>query len=343
MSINIYFFGKLLYGQTLYFECLNLPTELKSISKLRFSCKNENEWFCEIEELPTDIDYIQGKFIIKNCDQKECYLIKEYRFLKNNQYSVRYYNLYEYTREINRARGIPDFKYLSATDGEIWCSIQWLIRNARFQPADLTVCDSIEPFNPKVCHRKLFKVQINNKYYLFSPVGYANNKFTPLNEILNYKLAQLLNPPDSIYIPETTDVIIDQDDYHLGYGSLKTFIKITNTNVWIQNLPKDVCSWVQLFDFLIVNIERDWNDHLCQDEYGKICLLDNDMNLYHLDKFKNFNFNRLDNLSNTVKKKLYQLNENKHIIYNSIQAPDIWYKVIFNRLNKVIHYYDSIE
>ena len=240
-------------------------------------------------------------------------------------------------KKINRARGIRDFSRNSVLEAEMWRSIKWLLTNARFQPSDVTYFESVVNFNPEVCHRKLYLVSKNKRKYIFSPIADSSNKFTPIHEIINYQLGRILCPPGNIYLPHTEGIILDQDDYHLGYGSLKEFISITKTNVWTGMLSPEINAWVQLYDYLIVNVERDWNDHICMDELGRICLLDNDMGLYHLDEHNNYNFSQLDELDDDTTSILYNLQKNKSIIYE-IEAPYHWYEIIFGRINKVLTY-----
>ena len=347
MLIEIYVHTNLSEKQYLFFECMNFPDKLSCISRLRFTCLSADLWYCEIVELPKGVNFLCGQFFVTNStdseSQQSCYLIKEHVFYPNEVYNIRYHNMDAYMVEINQARGIRDLKDNSLTDTIIWGSMNWLIHNARYQPSELTYCTYIKPFFPKICHRSLYEIYSNNQTYIFSPVLYASNKFTPIHEICNYQLAQLLIPPNTLYLPKTTECIIDQDNFHLGFGSLKEKINIKKTILMNSIDDAQIISWISLFDFLIVNIERNWSDHLCIDDQNRLCLLDNDMNLYHLDKFNNFNFIMLDQLNIKTKKVLYDIQENNIIILNPIKAPDYWYKVILNRINKVIAYFESTK
>jgi len=332
MRTEIIYKGKIYYGTNVKFQLMASNTSYA----LQYS---DNETWCIVID---DLKESLGHFILEKNNI-------ESHFLRNVRIKIGETNVYEYNcmsqycLEINRAQSLIDPNYLSCTDGQMWCSIKWLKRNAGSYPLEVEATESIEPFNPAVCHRKLYKIAIQSQMFIFSPFAGADNKYTPIHEIVNYKFAQILQPPHNIYLPTTSVTIINEEpDHKLGIGSLKTFINIEHKNISTRNLPPKTSSWVQCYDYLIVNIERNWNDHLCVDDKKRYCLLDNDTGLIHLEKLnKNFRFSKVDHLEKKYRDILYQIHNKKGEAYDKfikIRAPPYWYEVVEQQIKNMVDY-----
>ena len=213
-------------------------------------------------------------------------------------------------------------------DAMVWKAVNWFQQNsAKLLPTPSTIINKecvLTPFNPDVCHRKMYLVDgLDGKKYIFSPMIEADNKWTPLYEIINYKLAQYLKVPSAFYIPETFEGCIPGK----GIGSLKVFITIKDKNVYLNNIrnKKDL-AWIIVYDYLISNIERNWNDHLCLDSFGKLCLLDNDLGVHRQAESILPNQETINNLPAETKEQIKKLN------ISSFDAPYHWVEIVEPRL-----------
>ena len=322
---NITYIGKIYYGTTVFFR---LQESNKNIALMY---TDEGRWVVSID-LQNDT---VGHLVFKK-NGIESHLTKDHVIKAGVDIVLEYPCISQYCLEINRSQGLLDPHYKSCTDGEMWCSVKWLQRNGHRFPNELLSYDSMEEFNPKVCHRKLFKLSINSSKYIYSPFGQADNKYTPIQETANYKLAKILNPPHPIHLPKTSVCLIDG----LGIGSLKEFINIKDKLITTNKLPSKIKAWVACFDFIIINIERDWNDHLCIDDKDRLCLLDNDTGLEHLNKFKSFKFNQVsENIDSSLIHTLTDIKNHKGIVYEQfldIKAPSFWYEAIQSQISRLL-------
>ena len=255
----------------------------------------------------------------------------------NNSIFIKKYISLQLKRELEIVHQITDTSIM--TESMVWCSLNWLKEYSEYideYPKYLFPLISTDIFEPKHTsyHRKLYKCissYNNNKIYLFSPCINSPNKWTPLYEIYNYKLAKLLIiPENTLYFPECFEGFI----HHLGIGSFKEFITINKKKtIKISDLDISTKTWLIMYDYLICNIERDWIDHLCIDIYNKINCLDNDLGINHENDYTNppCDKNFYDNLNIQTKNILQNLNTNHPEFIN---APYNWKVFITKRIKQ---------
>jgi hypothetical protein len=218
------------------------------------------------------------------------------------------------------------------SDKEVWHSVNWFVNFGKFFPhfPDNIIhpIKKIEHYKPKICHRQLYQlVGANGQKYIFSPMRYADKKWTPMFEIYNYQLAQKMGIPEKIYIPHIFEGMVCQHHFQLGLGSFKVFVNLVRRDVdRKKELKHHENAWIIVFDYLISNIERDWSDHLSVDVYNTFILLDNDLGIEHAHKSTLPANNVLLQLKDTVVQNVLDLN------VDEIDAPYNWIDFIKPRL-----------
>lgn len=217
----------------------------------------------------------------------------------------------------------------SITDKDVWDSVLWFVNNSHLLPTEnINKVQSIEQFKPNMCHRKLYKVFIDDSPYIFSPMHEAMNKWTPIYEYYNYILATLLEIPEGVYIPVVTKENI------IGIGSLKVFVNI-RTKIKMSNLAKPLRDWIMIYDYIICNIEREWSDHLCEDRNGTVILIDNDLGIQRAAEFEKLDCCDIENKGIIIARLLVILATfTKH--FND--APYHWSNFIQQRIDKLISF-----
>lgn len=216
-------------------------------------------------------------------------------------------------------------------DGMVWKAVNWFQQNSsKIEPQPKNIVNTstvLTPFNPDVCHRKMYLIDGNDgKKYIFSPMIEASNKWTPIYEILNYKLAMKLKMPNTFYMPDTFEGFVEGK----GVGSFKVFITIKDKNVYLSNIrnKKDL-AWITVYDYLISNIERNWNDHLCLDTFGKLCLLDNDLGVHRQAESIIPSQDIINQLPNETKELLKKMN------ISDFDAPYHWVEIVEPRIKAI--------
>lgn len=260
-----------------------------------------------------------------NLDQNEHHQNEHHRIDLNNTKLIQEYVMSNYTREQEYLhQRIPEI-----IDAQTWCAINWIQQKKNLipqYPKQMFPLRHMEEFHPKVIfHRKLFKIIDKvNSTYIFSPMLQSPNKWTPIYEICNYKLACLLRPPPTLYFPNCFEGLV----HELGVGSFKEFIHIKKSDVSTNNLPKELQAWICTYDYLICNIERNWNDHLCLDENNRFVCLDNDLGIHHEFKLPVFD------LIQYLPKETIRCIQNINLL--TIGGPYHWVSFVQPRLQNLI-------
>ena len=338
-QITILYRGKIYYGMNIkmkFKEPVSSSHRKDSEGNFCFIYSEQNNWWKLNILVPKDT-CAYGNLVIES-NKQNTILLRTHKFEQATEI-LNYPCIAQYLMELNRAQNLPDPHFNSCTDGEMWCSINWIRDHADRFVIENTSFDYLQPFSPDVCHRKLYVGVMNKTKYIISPFGEADNKSTPLNEYLNYQLGQLLCPPQNVYLPITFLSVVNQPKYKLGIGSVKEFVQIKNSTVTTYDIAPELCSWISLYDFLIGNIERNWNDHLCVDIQNRYCLLDNDTQMDHLKKLNaNFKWSKLDHLSDVTKNVCQNILSGKgcnFLNFSKIKAPVEWKNTVLKQLQLV--------